>query len=79
MTNRASSFGMPSSGPLHRHGGKITALGELPIHALGDDYTVDGNGGPDSCASHAAAGRDRVSDDDWNADVHELGAVDLSG
>jgi hypothetical protein len=45
MTNKASSFpGAPAIGPLHRHGGKITALAELPIHALGDDYLVEGNG-----------------------------------
>ncbi|SHJ69300.1 hypothetical protein SAMN05444159_1248 [Bradyrhizobium lablabi] len=45
MTNKASSFpAAPPVGPLHRHGGRITALGELPIHALGNDYTVDGNG-----------------------------------
>src|SRR5258708_10764511 len=45
MTNAASSFPSPThNGPLHRHGGRIDALGELPIHALGDDYTVVGNG-----------------------------------
>ncbi len=45
MTNKASSFPAAASiGPLHRHGGRIDALGELPIHALGDDYTVVGNG-----------------------------------
>jgi hypothetical protein len=34
MTNKASSFPAASSiGPLHRHGGRIAALGELPIHA----------------------------------------------
>ena len=45
MTNKASSFpAAPPISPLHRHGGKITAGYELPIHALGDDYTVDGSG-----------------------------------
>jgi hypothetical protein len=45
MTNKASSFpAAPAIGSLHRYGGKITALGELPIHALGDSFTVDGNG-----------------------------------
>lgn len=45
MTNKASSF--PSAqpvGPLGRHGGKISALYELPIHALGNDYTLEGSG-----------------------------------
>jgi hypothetical protein len=45
MTNKASSFPAASQiAPLHRHGGKISALIELPIHALGDDYTLDGSG-----------------------------------
>jgi hypothetical protein len=45
MTNRASSFPTaPAVGPLHRHGGKINALTELPIHAVGDDYILEGNG-----------------------------------
>jgi hypothetical protein len=45
MTNKASSFpAAPAIGPLHRYGGRITALGELPIHSLGDSFTVDGNG-----------------------------------
>jgi hypothetical protein len=45
MTNKASSFpAAPAIGPLHRYGGRITALGELPIHSLGDSYVVDGNG-----------------------------------
>lgn len=45
MTNKASSFpAAPAIGPLHRYGGRIDALGELPIHALGDSYTVVGSG-----------------------------------
>lgn len=45
MTNKASSFPAAAAiPPLRRYGGRIAALGELPIHALGDTYTVDGNG-----------------------------------
>jgi hypothetical protein len=55
MTNKASSFpAAPAIGPLDRYGGKIAALGELPIHALGNDYTIDGNGTVNSLPALAA-------------------------
>lgn len=46
MTNKASSFPAATAVPLmHRHGGKLSSMmGELSVHAMGDDYTVDGNG-----------------------------------
>jgi hypothetical protein len=45
MTNKAASFGGHSPGLLHQHGGKISSLtGELSIHAMGDDYTVEDSG-----------------------------------
>src|ERR1700737_3548051 len=41
----ASPFRAAGSLPLdRRYGGKITAYDQLPIHALGDQYVVEGNG-----------------------------------
>jgi hypothetical protein len=41
----ASPFRAAASLPVdRRYGGRIVALDQLPIHALGDNYTVDGNG-----------------------------------
>jgi hypothetical protein len=41
----ASPFRAAASLPLNRgYGGKITAYDQLPIHALGDQYVVEGNG-----------------------------------
>jgi F5/8 type C domain len=41
----ASPFRAAPSLPLdRRYGGKITAYDQLPIHALGDQYVVEGNG-----------------------------------
>lgn len=45
MTNRVSSFPAHNDpAPLHRHAGRIAAQSELPINAIGDDYTLEGNG-----------------------------------
>ncbi len=45
MTNKTSSFQAAPTIPLgHRHGGRFTAMSELSIHAMGDDYVVEGNG-----------------------------------
>lgn len=45
MSNRASSYGNPQAGAqLRRAGGAIPSLSELPIHALGNDFVVEGNG-----------------------------------
>jgi hypothetical protein len=45
MSNRVSSFPAASAiSPLHRHGGKITALSELSISNSADDFIVEGNG-----------------------------------
>jgi hypothetical protein len=41
----ASPFRAAGSLPIdRRYGGKITAYDQLPIHALGDQYVVDGKG-----------------------------------
>jgi hypothetical protein len=44
MSNRASSFpAAPPIPPMHRYGGVLTSMPELPMHALGDAYFVEGS------------------------------------
>jgi hypothetical protein len=45
MNNRITSLPAHNDPmPLHRHGGKITAMSELQVGMVGDDYTVEGAG-----------------------------------
>lgn len=45
MSNKPSSYPVSSQiPPMHRWGGRLGSMPELPIHALGDVYEVEGSG-----------------------------------